>query len=307
MKKPLLAVVAALLVCGAAAPFVRSAERADLGPDVRSRAPGQFTTLSRGVVHYEMAGPTDGQPVVLVHGFSVPSYVWDPTFQALAQSGFRVIRFDLYGRGFSDRPRTTYDRALFVGQIAELLDSLRVQHPVDVVGLSLGGAITAGFVADHPDRVRRVVFVAPFNTPVDIGPLATRGVGEYLNRVYFTPSLPARQAKDFTEHDRFPEWSERYREQMRYRGFAHAILSTGRHFATRDPLPDFHATAALGLPTLLIWGDQDHTTPTAQNVRVREALGPTTEFLLVPGAGHLPHFEQPEVVSPRIAAFLQLP
>jgi pimeloyl-ACP methyl ester carboxylesterase len=307
MKKLLLIGAAALLVIGAAAPVLRSAEATELGPDARTRAPGSFVTLSRGTVHYEVAGPAEGQPVVLVHGFSVPSYIWDPTFRTLAESGFRVIRFDLYGRGYSDRPRTTYDRALFVGQVAELLDSLRVADPVDVVGLSMGGAVTAGFAAEHPERLRRLVLIAPFNTPVDLGPIALPGVGEYINRVHFTPSLAASQRGDFADPERFPGWEARFREQMRYRGFAHAILSTGRHFVTRDPLPDFRATGALGRPTLLVWGDEDRAIPIDQRARVEAALGASTEFLPVPGAGHLPHYEEPELVGARIAAFLGRP
>jgi len=45
-----------------------------------------------------------GPAVALVHGFSVPYYVWDPTAPELARAGFRVLRYDLYGRGYSDRP-----------------------------------------------------------------------------------------------------------------------------------------------------------------------------------------------------------
>ena len=49
--------------------------------------------------YYEIAGPAHGHPVVLVHDFSVPSCVWDGTFEHLAQAGFRVVRYDLYGVG----------------------------------------------------------------------------------------------------------------------------------------------------------------------------------------------------------------
>jgi len=125
-----------------------------MGPEARASAPGDFVTLSRGVVHYEQAGPVDGQAVLLTHGFSVPSYIWDPTFRALAESGFRVIRYDLYGRGYSDRPQTAYDRELFVQEAVELLDSLHVNRPVDFVGLSMGGAITAPISASRT-MVRR--------------------------------------------------------------------------------------------------------------------------------------------------------
>ena len=60
--------------------------------------------LSDGFTHYELGGPPTGHLVVLAAGFSVPYYIWDPTFSALTEAGVRVLRYDYYGRGFSDRP-----------------------------------------------------------------------------------------------------------------------------------------------------------------------------------------------------------
>ncbi len=85
---------------------------------------GSFVALSDGCTHYELGGPQDGRPVALVHGFSVPYFIWDPTFRFLADSGFRVLRYDLFGRGFSDRPHLRYDIDLFCKQLRELLDIL---------------------------------------------------------------------------------------------------------------------------------------------------------------------------------------
>jgi len=114
------------------------------------------------------------------------------------------------------------------------------------------------------------------------------------------------QLSDFAHPERFPEWADRYREQMRYIGFGRAILSTLRHVITRDPMPTYQAVGAQRRPVLLVWGEQDRTTPYAQNTRVRQALG-EHEFLTVADAGHLPHLEHPEVVEPALLAFLASP
>ena len=82
----------------------RDPERAELNPAARERAPGDFVTLSQGTTFYDVAGPDTGRVVVLVHGFSVPSYIWDSTFTALTAAGYRTIRYDVFGRGWSDRP-----------------------------------------------------------------------------------------------------------------------------------------------------------------------------------------------------------
>ncbi len=80
-------------------------EKITLSDTVRVSLPGQFVKLPLGVVHYELAGPENAPTVVLVHGFSVPYYIWDPTFEALTRAGFRVLRYDLYGRGFRTGPK----------------------------------------------------------------------------------------------------------------------------------------------------------------------------------------------------------
>ena len=105
------------------------------------------------MTHYDVSGPDSGRAIVLVHGFSVPYYIWDSTAKALAASGHRVIRYDEYGRGWSDRPAIVYNAELYERQLRDLLDSLRVQR-VDVAGVSMGGWVTATFVSRHPERVR---------------------------------------------------------------------------------------------------------------------------------------------------------
>ena len=93
-------------------------ETEELNEATRASAPGSFVQLSDGCTHYELGnsllpagapfGDNKGKgvraPVVLVHGFSVPYFIWDPTFEFLTKSGFRVLRYDLFGRGYSDRP-----------------------------------------------------------------------------------------------------------------------------------------------------------------------------------------------------------
>src|SRR5215831_15233045 len=78
-------------------------EQRELNTETRVHMSGQFAKLSDGYTHYELGGPSDGRVVVLAAGFSVPYYIWDPTFDALTRAGFRVLRYDYYGRGYSVR------------------------------------------------------------------------------------------------------------------------------------------------------------------------------------------------------------
>lgn len=306
MKKRLtnlLIALALFLTAALAVPLVRDTERAELDAAARGGAPGSFVTLSEGVTHYEATGPAGGQVVVLVHGFSVPSYIWDPTFRDLAEAGFRVVRYDLYGRGWSDRPDVDYTPELFDRQLTELLDSLRIAGPVDLIGLSMGGPVVARFAAGRPEQVRKVVLVDPVTRPRDPGRLGTPLVGEWITAVSLAPSLPEGQLGDFHRPERFPDWPDRYREQMRYDGFRRAILSTLRHFTPRDPMPLYQALGQGDTPVMLVWGEHDSTVPLETSRGLRDAIRPV--FILVRDAGHIPHYERPEVVSPAIIGFLR--
>jgi pimeloyl-ACP methyl ester carboxylesterase len=105
-------------------------ETAVLDAAARQQLGGTYLALPQGVVHYELAGPAGAPVVVLVHGFSVPSYLWDRTVVPLQQAGYRVLRFDLYGRGYSDRPDVDYGLDVYVSQLRDLLAGLQLRQPL---------------------------------------------------------------------------------------------------------------------------------------------------------------------------------
>ena len=135
-------------------PFPYAGETKELNESTRKETDGSFITLANSVTHYEVSGPEGAPIVVLVHGFSVPYFIFDSTFDFLVNSGFRVLRYDLLGRGFSDRPNVNYDIDLFTQQLKNLLDALRLTN-VNLLGLSMGGAITAAFISRHPEYVSK--------------------------------------------------------------------------------------------------------------------------------------------------------
>jgi pimeloyl-ACP methyl ester carboxylesterase len=135
-------------------PFPYLDETKALNESTQKEADGSFVQLSDGITHYQMGGDENGEAVVLVHGFSVPSFIYDPTFEFLSKQGFHVLRYDLFGRGFSDRPNLKYDIHLFVKQLKELLDKLNFKK-INLVGLSMGGPITAKFIAEYPQYVSK--------------------------------------------------------------------------------------------------------------------------------------------------------
>lgn len=278
-----------------------------LDAEARSSAPGQFVELSDGMVHYEIAGLPNGQVVILVHGFSVPYYIWDPTFKALVKAGFRALRYDLYGRGYSDRPDTVYDKDSFDRQLEGLLSALEIEELVDVVGLSMGGAISAEFIARHPEVVRRLCLIDPAGLPMKQSFVARLVkipmIGEWAMSLLGDKVLLSGLKDDFQEAEQHAEYVRRYREQMQYVGFKRALLSTIRNGIMTGATEAYERVGRLGHSVMLIWGRGDKVVPFELNEKIRELI-PQVEFQAIEGAGHIPHYERPEVVNPLLVEFL---
>lgn len=308
MKKLLAA--AAVIVAVACAWLIatyatKNPEHRELDATARRAAPGQYVRLHDGVTHYQVDGPDSGRTVVLVHGFSVPYYIWDSTAAALARAGYRVVRYDEYGRGWSDRPSVPYTADLFDRQLTQLLDSLNIHGPVDVAGVSAGGAVVATFASRHLAQTRSVVLVDPVaGVRMDVAfPYNVPGVGPFLWQAFVVPGMADGQMSDFAHPERFPEWTGRYREQMQYRGFGHALLASRRGSAGVRLDSVYRALAVSGVPVLLLWGKEDKTVPFANNDAVRADI-PNAEFHPIDDAGHLPILERATLTDSLILQFL---
>jgi pimeloyl-ACP methyl ester carboxylesterase len=286
----------------------------------RAAAPGQFAALSDGMTHYEIAGPVGAlwedarRPVVFVHGFSVPSFVWEPAFHGLADVGFWVVRYDLLGRGYSDRPRARYDQELFDHQLRDLIEVLALDVPVDLIGLSMGGAIAAGFTDRHPASVRRLILIDPagYSTRGPRGTWLLRVplLGELLMATVGRRLLLSSLASDVKaeSHGRMAEelseMARRYVVQTQYKGFWRALLSTIRHGPIRNMAATYARVGRHERRVLVIWGREDRTVPFALSEQVRAAM-PRAEFHAIEDAAHAPHLEQPELVNPLLIEFLR--
>jgi pimeloyl-ACP methyl ester carboxylesterase len=284
-------------------------ETKELDALTRKEASGSFLQLTDGFTHYELSNPGAQETVVLVHGFSVPQFIFEPTFTFLTEQGFRVLRYDLYGRGFSDRPDKRYDIDLYVGQLANLLDALEIREPVSLVGLSMGGPITATFTVRFPQRVRKLVLIDPvgaksFPLARWARAAALPGLGEFLIGVVANIRLAGKIASSQLDAEHIGKFGQQYVVQMRYKGFKRALLSTIRSNLLEPCLDVYQQIGRSNLPVLLLWGRHDRTVPFRHSDTLREAI-PGIEFHAIEDSGHIPHFEKPEMVNPLLLRFLR--
>ncbi|MFH1079703.1 MAG: alpha/beta hydrolase [Pseudomonadota bacterium] len=288
--------------------WIFNEETKTLDDKMRRGLPGQFIKLSDGYVHYELSGPDDGPVAVLIHGISTPYFVWDDTQPALAKAGFRVLRYDLYGRGFSDRPDVTYDEQLFDRQLFELLSALKIRKPVDLVGSSMGGAIAVIFAARHPENVRKLVLISPAGYPVKIPVAGQIGrlpvVGDYMMYAFGNPIMRGLFKNNFSKSDKLSAFSEKFRQQTQYAGFKRALQSTLRNFNLDNQKTAFEAVGKQGRQVMLIWGREDKIVTFSNNEMVRAAIH-DVDFHALDAAGHIPHYETPERVNPLMVDFMK--
>jgi pimeloyl-ACP methyl ester carboxylesterase len=283
-------------------------ETKELNEVTRRETGGSFIQLPDGFTHYELSNPEAEHTVVLVHGFSVPCFVYDPTFSFLTQAGLRVLRYDLFGRGFSDRPHTRYSVDLFVKQLGDLLDSLCGQRPASLVGLSAGGIIAATFTSRFPERVRKLVLIDPVGAKrppsAKLLKLVTLPlVGEVIADLIRSDRLSNRFTARVFGREVVEHFQPRYAVQMQFKGFRRALLSTLRNKVLDAALQVYERVGSMGKPVLLFWGRNDPTVPFLHSELLRQAM-PQADLHTIEGCGHLPHYERPDVVNPILLRFL---
>ena len=283
-------------------------ETQNLTDEIRSGQPGEIAQLSDGSVYYRLEGIEDGELVVLIHGMSIPSFVWDPTWEMLVEEGFRVLRYDLFGRGYSDRPKVNYSIDFYVRQLFELLEALELSgKKINLIGFSLGAAICSAFTFEYADLVKKLCLIDPVH-PVDM-PAAPGKIWKALLRFKFlTVSLDQKVIdglpNNFYRYEDFPDFEEQFCEQLQFKGFAQAITSTLMDF-DYSSLPEIYQhVGQLGIPSCLFWGEEDLLADFETSAEIRKLI-PAVQFHPIAEAGHLSHYERPDLVNSLLLEFLQ--
>jgi pimeloyl-ACP methyl ester carboxylesterase len=279
--------------------LIRNVEKKTLTQKERAQATGSFVKLKAGFTHYQLAGPDSGQVVVLLHGFSVPYYIWDGTYEYLVKHGYRVLRYDQYGRGFSDRPDSIYNNDFYFNQLNQLLKVLCIKTPVTIAGISFGGMLATDFTCKYPNLVNKVILIDPGYG--NLTPDKPQSVVKYYETIHPRERVESQMA-DFKYPEHYPTWMTKYKVQMQYKGFTLALVSTLYNYE-HDGRTANQLLNTKHKPVLLIWGREDITVPYTFSDSVRRVLH--TEFFPVDDAAHLPYIEQAAIVNPRILAFLR--
>lgn len=268
----------------------------------------QTINLTHGAVHYEDRGESD-TAVLLLSGYSVPMFIWDKQFDSLVSWGWRTIRYNYYGRGFSEYPSVEYDRELLVNQSLELLDSLQVEKVI-LIGHSMGGALAAEIANQRPNLIVSTILLDPMLDKITNNSGATIAriplLGSWLNRLLVIPGLTKRAMALFDDAG-IPAVS-RYRDEFNLQkksdGFSRAVFRSFRSDMLENYETSYREFGEKKIPTLILCANPEEMTPEGNMECIVNAL-PEALTIQFPDAGHVVHFTHPEIINRAIRSFIE--
>ena len=301
-----LAGVAVLVLASGVWLYTPDRPRAEL-EKVYAAAPSQFMDVLGDRLHVRDTGPRNAPAVILLHGFGSSLHTWDE-WAAVLETKFRVIRYDQPGFGLTGPDaRRDYTDQRSMDVLAGLMDRLGIERAA-IVGHSMGGRIAWHFAAEHPERVAKLVLIAPdgFASPgFEYGrapdvPLVMRALPYVLPGFMFRPSIEPGFGDPAALTDAM---YARYRDMMLAPGVRRAILDRMRQNVLVEPTALLKRITA---PTLLMWGEKDGMVPISNAADYQRVVA-DVQLERFPGLGHLLMEEKPMLTVQPLMAFLAKP
>lgn len=220
----------------------------------------QQASLSKGVTAYKIAGHDDDPVVIIVHGATLGSVAYQAYVPPLVAAGYRVVTYDQYGRGFSDRPADRFTIDLMRQQLLELMDALQVEK-AHLFGISLGGAVIARFAAEHGDRVHSLAYQVPLIAGASVSPALVLSrlplVGPMLARFYAIPAIIARGESFGTDTQAARDVVAHFKQQFLVQGTERMMRQMLTGDALSDRMADHQKIAASGVAAQFVYAIDD--------------------------------------------------
>jgi pimeloyl-ACP methyl ester carboxylesterase len=253
----------------------------------------EYTTIRGNRIHYYEGG--SGAPVVLVHGLGSRAEDWANLMPQLKQAGFHVYAIDLLGYGRSAQPANATYSIPEEAQYVEEFIAQRGLEKVNLVGWSMGGWVAMRVALDRPERIGRLVLCnsaglrfEPSFTIFDFEPTTIPAVQRLYRMLMPQPAeVPEFLARDMVRKFKQLNWVVDRSARSMFRG---------------DDLLDGKLDR-LQMPTLILWGKQDHLIPLATGVSMHEQI-PQSVLEIYDGCGHLAPGQCAARIGPRLVDFL---
>ena len=261
------------------------------------------TSRSPSGIAYREAGEQDAPPALFLHGYPESSYMWREAVDAAGGAGWRAIALDLPGFGDSPLERPgTWERHM------EAVERFRAELGLERVALvshDWGALIGLRWACEHPDAVRALVISSSGFFPEGkwhgMAQALRAETGEEIVDSMTREGFGAlmRQAGPSLDTDATDEYWKAFSDPQRRRGQLDLYRS-----GDFEKLRAYEGRlAGLGVPTLLLWGEDDAFAPVAGAHRFRKEI-PGAELVVIPGSGHFVWEDAPARTAEELVLFL---
>ena len=313
MKRVLTILVAAILLLNlwAVTRAWHNSEDRPLNAETRKEFPGSFVETAMGTTRYILEGPADAPLILFVGGLTTEAVEYfEKAAVVFRRAGYRTLRYDLFGRGGSDRSDAfAYDQATYSRQIDELLAALKIDGPIFLIGPSLGGGISAYWAAAHPERVQALSLQASAGCAPEsdtlVSALKVPVLGPYvfwllqdrltLGRVPAHFATPQQAAIDLVQGG--------IRRSAAFEGYRKALYRTITNFGATNLESTFTRLRSTEVPLQILWGEEDQILSVDGARKINEWLGGRAEVALLPKVGHMAMLESPDQAIPLVLEF----
>jgi len=247
---------------------------------------------------YVEQGDPAGVPVILLHGVTDSWRSFDLVLPHLPPS-LHVFAVSQRGHGDAERPLTGYSFRDFAADVAAFIDARKL-GPVVLLGHSMGSGVAQRFALDYPERLLGLVLVGSFAT-LHTNPVVWEFWESTISQLVdpIDPCL----VREFQQSTLAQPVPEAFFETIVHESLkvpAHVWKATFTTFLQEDWSGELGGITA---PTLIVWGDQDAFCPRSDQDLLTAKI-PGSRLIVYSGAGHDPHWEEPERFAADLTAFI---
>ncbi len=271
----------------------------------RQNSSWSFAKTPPGITHYEIVGNDTSELIVLLAGCGNAGFIFDSNIVNLKNAGFRVLRYDYYGRGLSDHPEdVVYSHEYYNTQLLELLNYLNIKKPFHLVGVSMGGSVAIDFADRYHHLVKSLTLIGPAalgNKPSAI--LKIPLLNTFLMNVYWSSRTEDQQLSEFKNPAAFEKvYRQKIKNETSIRNFTYAVQSSWSNIINKRMIPEMEKIAKRKTPVLLLWGDSDPVIPSKIS-RFYLKANPSIKYHIIENAGHIANYENYEMTDSLIRIF----
>ena len=236
--------------------FALDRENIDIN-EFRLNSGYQEVKLTEGVTSYKDLGDKNNEVIVLVHGATFGSLAYEEYVNVFLENNYRVITYDQYGRGYSDRVDTHISIELMEKQLKELIEHCEVENVI-LYGVSFGAAVAAKYASNNPENVSFIGYQVPLINSANVPLLSIVKIplyGDLLSRVLLVPNVLKRieEYEDLMSEKLLDHYVGQFEVKGTERFFKKFFLGN----ATGNRLDDHNIIGSNSIPVYFAYAEDD--------------------------------------------------